>query len=456
AVIGAGPAGIAAGLYLRRNGVDVTVFEKRDKPMGVVQYLIPEFRISDETIQMDYEMALKTGVQFRFGVQADFDIKELKKSFDFIILATGAWAEGVCPVCEGGEKLLDALHFLEKSKECGCRMDLGRRVAVIGGGDVAMDCARTAKRCPGANKVSIVYRRTREFMPAEREEQELALTDGIEFLELLAPISYDGKYLTVEHMELGEPDIDGRRKFTPTGKKDSLPFDTVISAVGARVDGRLLAQNNIKMASDCYADLDASNQTNIDGVYVAGDCRAGAASIVRAAGDSKMIAKDILNKLGLRNDFERASHTPDPKILLFRRSMLSETDPGMNDPMRCLSCGNICEICCDVCPNRANISMMVNGKPQILHMDAMCNECGNCGVFCPYAGNPYKDKVTLFPNREAFADSTNRGFVLLDKNKVLVRDEKGNEFTCKADDKKISSELVAIIKTVCAEHTFLV
>ncbi len=452
AIIGAGPAGVAAALYLRRNGVGVTVFEKRDKPMGVVQYIIPEFRISAETIGMDYELALKTGVEFRFGVPANYDIQELKKSYDFIVIATGAWAPGACP-CEGEDKLLDALAFLEDSKTCGCRLHLGKRVAVIGGGDVAMDCARAAKRCPGVEQVSILYRRTREFMPAEREEQELALADGIAFRELLSPVSCDGKMLTVECMELGEPEPDGRRKFVCTGKKEELPFDTVISAVGARVDTKDFARNGIKLANG-YAVLDQNNQTSIEGVYVSGDCRAGAATIVQAAGDSKRIAVDILDRLGLANDFERTAGSPDSKVLAFRKSILCGTGAGTNDPMRCLACGNVCEICCEVCPNRANISVAVEGRPQILHLDTLCNECGNCGVFCPHTGNPYKDKVTLFADREAFADSTNKGFALLG-DELLVRDEQGEEFICKAGDKRLSPEFAAMVRAVMDEHKYL-
>ena len=454
AVIGAGPAGIAAGLYLRRNGVDVTVFEKREKPMGIVRYIIPGFRISETALEMDYEMAAKTGVKFRFGADETIDIKKLKESFDFIIIATGAWNEGTCPVKDGGGKLLDALQFLEQSKENCCRMDLGRKVAVIGGGDVAMDCARAAARAPGVEKVSIVYRRTKEFMPAEREEIDLALADGIEFLELLSPLAYDGKILTVEHMELGEKGEDGRRKFLATGKKEKMPFDTVISAVGSRVDASAFTRNHIRMADDCYAELGQNNCTSIEGVYVAGDCRRGPATIVQAAADSKLITLDILSKLGLSNDFERVSLPADAVKIAARRAVLCECGGG-NDPERCLNCGNVCELCCEVCPNRANVSINVNGKPQILHMDGMCNECGNCGVFCPHAGNPYREKITLFWDMESFWNSQNKGFLFQDKNSVLVRDEAGNEFECSVDDKRLSPELAEMIRTVRDEYGYL-
>ncbi len=453
AVIGAGPAGVAAGLYLRRNGVDVTVFEKREGPLGIVKYVIPGFRISDSAIETDYKMAVRTGVKFQFGVDEDFDINKLKESFDFIIIATGAWSEGACPVKEGGGKLLDALKFLLESKSCGCNMDLGRSVAIIGGGDVAMDCARAARRSPGVENVSIVYRRTREFMPAEREELELAQADGVEFLELLSPVSYDGKILTVEHMELGEKDADGRRKFIPTGKTEHLRFDTVISAVGSRVDASAFVRNNIRTA-DGYAELDEHNRTSIQGVYVVGDCRRGPATIVQAAADSKRAALDILSKLGLPHDFKRVSLLADTGKIHERRAVLS--DCAGNDPERCLNCGNVCEICCEVCPNRANISIIADGRPQILHVDGMCNECGNCGVFCPHTGNPYRDKITLFHDREAFADSGNKGFVFLGRNRVLVRDESGNEYESGIDDKRLSPELAAMIRTVRDEYGYLI
>ena len=233
AVIGAGPGGIAAGVYLRRNGVAVTVFERREKPMGVVQYIIPGFRIPQAAIDLDYQMAVKTGVAFQFGV-SDIDVAALKKEYDFVVIATGAWKEGTRPVPQDGDNMIDALDFLERSKNADCKLDLGKSVAVIGGGDVAMDCARAAMRATGSPRVSIVYRRTREFMPSEPEEQRLALEDGVEFMELLAPVSYEAGILTVEVMKLGEKGADGRRSVQSTGETKQLPFDTVISAVGAR------------------------------------------------------------------------------------------------------------------------------------------------------------------------------------------------------------------------------
>ncbi len=120
--------------------------------------------------------------------------------------------EGFNPVETGGEHLVDALEFLDKSKKANCRIDLGETIAIIGGGDVAMDCARAAKRSLNAKNVHIVYRRTREFMPAEPEEIRLALADGVELKELLSPVEYDGNSLKLNVMKLGEKGEDGEER----------------------------------------------------------------------------------------------------------------------------------------------------------------------------------------------------------------------------------------------------
>ncbi len=454
AVIGAGPAGLSAGLYLRRNGVAVTVLEKLKKPFGIVQCVIPAFRVNGEALWLDYDMAVKTGVEFKFGVNENFDIKELKREFDFVIIATGAWATA-CPVKEGADKLLDALTFLEQSKLSDCKVKLGKHVAVIGGGDVAMDCARTAKRAPGVENVDIIYRRTREYMPSSREEQGLALADGVKFSELLSPVSYDGKNLVAERMELGEKAADGRRTFKPAGKFETLAYDTVISAVGAKPDASALKRGGICMTDDTYAVLNEHNETSIEGVYIAGDCSRGPATIVRAMADSKTIAMDILSRLSLTNDFNRAEADIGADEIYSRKAVLCECKEPSGDAARCLSCGKICEVCCEVCPNRANISLLTGGKPQILHIDAMCNECGNCAVLCPYEGAPYRDKITLFNSREAFYSSQNKGFVFLNDGLMLVRDERGSEYECSAEDEKLPPMFASVISAIRDEYLYI-
>ncbi len=450
-VIGAGPAGIAAALFLRRNGVAVTVLEKREKPFGIVQYVIPAFRISDDAMQRDYQMAVNMGVEFQFGV-AGADPAKLKGEYDFVIIATGAWKEGAAAVEKGQELLLDALAFLEESKKNGCNVTLGKRVAVVGGGDVAMDCARAAKRAPGVENVTLVYRRTREFMPASPEEIDLAIADGVDVLELYGPKTYDGKTLTCEVMELSDYDASGRRGIKGTGVTKALAFDKVISAVGARVDSAIFEAAGLELDAKKRPVVSGMKESSVKGVYVAGDCREGPATVVRAIADAKAAAIDILIKLGLPNDFVRVASTSEEFKMYERKGVLAQPADMPADNRRCLGCDVLCELCVDVCPNRANVRVKMDGfknSAQILHVDAMCNECGNCGVFCPHSGNPYKDKVTVFGSVEDFKDSENRGFAKLSGDEYLIRLAGGETVQCGLADARVPKDLSAFIAHVC-------
>ncbi|MDR2953439.1 MAG: putative selenate reductase subunit YgfK, partial [Treponema sp.] len=389
AIIGAGPAGIAAAVFLRRNGVPVTVYEKRDQPFGAVQHLIPSFRISDEAISRDFKIAVKTGVEFAFNVSENYSLADLQKSHKFVVIATGAWKEANLH----SSSYIDALRFLEDSKKTNCGLDLGKRVAVIGGGDVAMDCARAAKRNKGVKSVSIVYRRTREFMPAQYEERELALADGVIIEELLSPEKYSDGVLTCEVMSLGDYDSSGRRGIIGMGKKRELFFDTVISATGARIDTDQFAFNNIKLEGG-FPKTGAGLECSVQDVYIAGDCRKGASTVVNAIADGKTVAASILQKLGIKPDFLTETvcpHQVDFESLYLKKGVISEAKNENVEGCRCLSCNTLCEICADVCPNRANVAVVQpasnNGleRHQILHIDRMCNECGNCATFCPQA-----------------------------------------------------------------------
>ena len=450
AIIGAGPAGISAAVFLRRNGVDVTVFESLERPMGVVSHIIPKFRISQKTIDRDIEMAEKLGVKFVFGADDNFDIEKLKKDYSYVIIATGAWMKGHCPVEEGEEYLIDALDFLKESREAECKLSLGKNVAVIGGGDVAMDCARAAVRADGVENVHIVYRRTREFMPAQKEEIDAAIAEGVVFKELLSPISCSRDTLKVCSMRLGDIDIDGRRKTLKTDETSVMYYDTVISAIGARVDYSGMENNGIDIKS-----TNSSYETNVENVYLAGDCRAGAATIVEAVADAKVIAKDILNKCGLETDFVTVESTLTEDEIRERKAVLRDATDSHEDAERCLSCGQVCEICCEVCPNRANISIDIDGAPQIIHIDGMCNHCGNCSVFCPHIGDPAKDKATLFWSRQAFETSENKGWMFLEENNVLVRDINGKVYECSMESDMISPMIKKIINTVENEKNYI-
>lgn len=454
AVVGAGPAGVGTAFFLRRNGIDTTVFERRAEPYGIVKYVIPEFRIPEDMIARDFAMAEKAGVKFVFSVDGKTDVDALKKEYEYVVLATGAWSPGESPVKEGREHVRDALDFLEEYKKKKGRVELGGTVAIIGGGDVAMDCARAAKRAPGVQRSMIVYRRTAAFMPAEAEEKELALHDGVEFMELLAPVKYDGKTLVCEKMQLAEKDASGRRSVSGTGEMVSVAADTVIGATGARVDAELFKANGIALDAKGRVVVNEENETSAPNVYVAGDCKAGPSTVVKGIADAKIVAKSILAKEGLSPDFAVTELVHDLAALYEKKGVLKEAVKERSDGDRCLACDVVCELCCDVCPNRANVLVVVDGKHQIVHLDGMCNECGNCGIFCPHTGDPYKDKVTIFWTEEDFKDSTNKGFFRLEGDLYSVRVEDGSVVFWRRGEPGVSPEMAETLDAVLERYPY--
>ena len=181
AVIGAGPAGLSAAYFLAGNGLDVTVFDRRDEPGGILAHIIPEFRLPGEALSRDLALIRNSGASFRLGVDG-FSLDALKKEgFKYIFVAIGAWKPGEAGFEADGENVLDVLEFLGKFKDNGDGVSVGKRVAVVGAGNSAMDAARAAMRLPGVDSVTVVYRRTKRLAPADREELKAALEDGGEF-----------------------------------------------------------------------------------------------------------------------------------------------------------------------------------------------------------------------------------------------------------------------------------
>ncbi len=418
AVVGAGPAGLAAASFLSRAGVDVTVFERSERPGGVVANVIPGFRISDEAIANDVRLCEAYGAKVKTGVAVADARDLLSQGYTDVVVAIGAWAPGR-PVLEGAHTL-DAIEFLQAFKADPSACELGSDVVVVGGGNTAMDVARAAKRVPGVRNVRLVYRRDRRNMPADEEELVLALEDGVEFLELLSPRSLEGDVLTCDVMELGEPDASGRRRPVATGKTKSVPATAVIAAVGERVEGSLYAATGCDVDQKGLPVVDSHLRTSVPHVYAAGDCRRGPATVVKAIADAATVTTAICGF-----DFggkAQENVAPDADKVLSDRARL-EADCQSLAKTRCLGCATACETCVEVCPNRANVAVRVPGmrEAQIVHVDGMCNECGNCAVFCPYqGGRPYRDKLTAFWTREDFDSSQNQGFLPVEDG-MLVR-----------------------------------
>lgn len=418
AIIGGGPAGLSAASFLSRAGVDVTVFERTNSLGGVVRHVIPGFRISDEAIDHDVELCSAYGAKFELGREVASAGELLAQGYTDVVVAVGAWAPGR-PALKSG-KALDALEFLEAFKSDPASLKLGTDVVVVGGGNTAMDVARAAKRVPGVKNVRLAYRRTSRYMPADEEELTMALADGVEFLELLAPDTLADGVLTCDVMELGEPDASGRRRPVATGQTREVPATAVIAAVGERVDGGVYAASGCELDEKGLPVVDATLQTSVPHVFAVGDCRRGPATVVKAIADAQVVARAIANA---SFDAQEESNIAAEVAKVFSQRGNLCADCASTDKTRCLSCAAVCETCVEVCPNRANVAVRVPGmrQAQIVHVDGMCNECGNCAVFCPYSqGRPYKDKLTLFWSREDFDDSTNEGW-LPTKDGALVR-----------------------------------
>ena len=456
AVVGGGPAGIAAAYFLAREGAAVTIFEKEEKAGGVIRYVIPGFRIGDAAIDKDISFIQKMGVEICTNTEIT-SVADLKaQGYDAVILAIGAGKPGTLKLEKG--ETVNALKFLRDFKANDGKLNIGKNVVVIGGGNTAMDTARAAKRTEGVEHVYLVYRRTKRYMPAAEDELLEVLEEGVEFKELLSPVSLDGGRLLCKKMKLGQMDVSGRAGVTETADVVEVPADTVIVAVGEKIDTDFYTANQIAVDERGKAKVnDKTLETSVSGVYVAGDGARGAATIVEGIRDAQLAVKDILGKEITRD----AAVTGDVKDCFEKKGILKHSKEAKTEEERCLTCNKVCENCVDVCPNRANISIKVPGMAmnQVIHVDYMCNECGNCKSFCPYASAPYKDKFTLFANEKDMADSKNDGFVVLDKeNKTCKVRFVGQITDCKADDPadKLYDGLKKLICAVIDDYGYLI
>ncbi len=443
AVIGGGPTGMSAAYFIGRAGIPVTLFEQSGQLGGVVRQVIPAFRISDEAIDKDAALMEKLGVEVRLNTTAP-SVEELKAlGYTHIFLAVGAWKAGRLEI---PGNVVPVIGWL-KDMKAGKTVSLGH-VAVVGGGNTAMDAARAALRA-GAASSTLVYRRTKKYMPADAEELELAIADGVQFLELVAPVEQCGGVLRCEKMVLGAPDEKGRRKPVPTGEFVEIPCDTVVSAVGEQVDSAFFTANGIQVDDKGIPDF----KTNLPNVFVGGDAMRGPATVVEGIADAQAFADAVI---GQAHTFRMpASAIADRADAIAKKGILCESAKCEGD--RCLTCNVVCQVCADVCPNRANVVIRLpDGRRQILHVDRMCNECGNCAIFCPYDSAPYRDKFTLFYTREGFDESTrNSGFLPLGGRKVLVRLD-GRVFEADLDQANdLPADVEVLILTVLTQYAYL-
>jgi glutamate synthase (NADPH/NADH) small chain len=310
AVVGSGPAGLTAAGELVKYGHDVTVFEAFHDPGGVLVYGIPEFRLPKEIVHREVDRLVKQGVRIECNavIGRTFTLPELRGDYDAVFVAVGAGLPVFMDV--PGENLkgvYSANEYLTRVNLMGAWLPdgetpvlAGRHVAVVGGGNVAMDAVRTARRL-GAEDAVIVYRRSREELPARAEEVHHAEAEGVRFDFLTAPlrvIGDDAGWVTgleCRGMELGEPDGSGRRRPVPVAGSDFvLPCDTVVVAIGTRANPLLTSTApDLRVNRWGYIETDDEGQSSMPGVFAGGDIVRGAATVILAMGDGKRIGGAI-------------------------------------------------------------------------------------------------------------------------------------------------------------------
>lgn len=485
AVIGAGPAGLSAAYFLAQSGFKVSVFEKEKSAGGVCAYVIPEFRIPMDIIQKDVDFVADQGVDFFFSTEKT--IKELRdEGYSYIFVSIGATADYDTGITGNGP-IISGTEFLFREKN-GIKANYGKTVCVIGGGNTAMDTSRAAIRTEGVEKVYVIYRRSEDEMPCDREEYLLAKEDGVEFMFLHNPTDFTDGVLTLDKMVLGEKDKSGRRKPVASGEKIKIDADYVLMAITKKADQTVL--DKLGYSSD-------SPDTFLIGDVLSGPstivrCIASAQSAVDKAIDSeyeKMLKENCEcegectcgEKVDEEDDGEWADEDEDideirreedaffasireKKSMLDTSLSLKDKDFVSHEAKRCLECSYYCNKCVDVCPNRANVMIdlrdtgLFEDPFQILHLDAYCNECGNCLSFCPHDGGPYLKKFTLFSRLDDFENSSNSGFYPENDSIKIRLGDKIIDCTLNEDgmvEGDVPEEVKAMIETIYLSYSYL-
>jgi formate dehydrogenase major subunit len=365
AIIGAGPAGLAAAYYLSRNGHTCTLYDAHPLPGGMLRYGIPANRLPKDALDAEIDAIRQLGAQFQMGQRwgEHFTLANLREQHDAVFVAIGAQrAQGLH--CQGEEHALAGIEFLERVAN-GNPLSLGNDVAVVGGGNTAMDCARSAIRL-GARNVRVLYRRSRQEMPCLMEEVEAAEAEGVQIELLVAPVRLAGNELTCKRMTLGDPDASGRRRpVALEGSDFTMECSTVIAAIGQSVDLSLPEQAGLAVTAWGIAAEERTLATNLPGVFAGGDGVLGADVAVRAVAAGRMAAaaihqflsgeavtgEPVTTAIAMRpvDDAERAAmfRGIERRMRSFDKvgSGLSDED-AVREARRCLTCGCRKADCC--------------------------------------------------------------------------------------------------------------
>ncbi|MEK7245250.1 MAG: NAD(P)-binding protein, partial [Pseudomonadota bacterium] len=402
-IVGAGPSGLAAAYHLARFGHAVTIREAGPLAGGMMRFGIPKYRLPREVLDGEIRRILALGVRLELDRKVENIDAAFAEGFAAVFVAVGAHlAKRIEIPAHAAGRILDAVSVL-RDMETGEPPRLGRRVIVYGGGNTAMDVARTAKRL-GADEAMIVYRRSRKEMPAHDFEAVEAEQEGVLIHWLRTINRIDGDTFTVEKMEIDE---GGRPR--PTGEFETLKADTLILALGQDVDTSFLERvADVEIGKDGVVQVDARMMTGRDGLFAGGDMVPAERTVTVAAGHGKKAARHI--DAWLRGEtyvrqpkhapasFERvnpwyyddAPKTVQPQLDLVRRQTSFDEVQGALDESnalfearRCLSCGNCfeCDNCYGVCPDNA-VRKLGPGKRFQFRYD-FCKGCGLCAAECP-------------------------------------------------------------------------
>lgn len=429
AVVGGGPAGLSCAYFLLLKGYSVEVFEAEKKAGGMLRFGIPAYRLPKDVLDKEIENIEKMGAQFNYNKKLgrDFTVESLKADFDAVFIATGAWKSSSLR-CEGDDAsgVIGGIDMLYKVAN-GENIDIGKNVAVVGGGNTAIDAVRTAVRL-GAENVTLIYRRTESEMPAEKDEIKDAREEGVNFKFLVAPLNVvteNGKVkgINLQKMELGEPDLSGRRSpVAIEGETEILYCDTIISAIGQQVVSGDVKELELTKKGTISAD-ECTFKTSVDGVFAAGDViNKGPDIAVRAIAGGKNAARSIdcyLNGIELtpelpqyaeNKDFDKETlcgtvkqdrvsvtlENPDVRKNNFNEvAAVLTKEEAQKEASRCLECGCASVYDCQLLPLMREYDsweMNIKGKtrqykkdkshPFIVRDNNKCILCGLCVRVC--------------------------------------------------------------------------